>query len=184
MADVLDIAAEKMDKTISMFKQDMITLRAGRANPHIVDKVLVDYYGVPTPINQIGNIAVTDPKTLTISLWEVNMIREVEKAIQKSEIGINPSNDGKVIRLNFPDLTEDRRKELVKQVKKRAEEAKVAIRAVRRDVIETLKKQEKNKEITEDDLKDDEKEIQKSTDEHIKQIDTIASDKEKEIMEV
>ena len=182
--DVIKAAADKMDKTIAVIQKDLSTLRAGRANPQILDKITVDYYGTPTALNQVGNISSPEPRLLVIAPWEASMITPIEKAIQKSDIGINPSNDGKVIRLLVPELTAERRKDLCKQVKKRVEEGKVAIRAIRRDSMETLKKMKKDSEITEDDQKNAEKELQKVTDAHIEQIDKVGPAKEKEIMEV
>ncbi len=182
--DNISTATEKMDKTVNVTRKELATLRAGRANPQILDRILVDYYGTPTPINQLGNISSPEPRMLVINLWETKMIGEVEKAIQKSDIGINPSNDGKVIRLIVPELTEERRKDLVKQVRKLSEEGKVAIRSIRRDTMEQIKKLKKDGEITEDDQKDAESELQKVTDEHIKDLDKIAAEKEKEIMAV
>lgn len=183
MSDVIEIAQDKMNKTIAVLKRDLGGLRAGRANPQLLERILVDYYGSPTPINQMGNISSPEPRLLVINLWDPKMIPNVEKAIQKSDLGINPSNDGKFIRLIFPELTEERRRELVKTIKKKAEEAKVAIRSIRRDANETLKKQKKESEITEDDQKLLEEEAQEITDASIKEIDRIASEKEKEIME-
>jgi len=177
-------AGEKMDMTLSVIRKDLATLRAGRANPQILDKILVDYYGTPTPINQLGNISSPEPRMLVISLWEQKMISAVEKAIQKSDIGINPSNDGKVIRLVVPELNEERRKDLCKQVRKQVEEGKVAVRAVRRDAMETLKKMKKDSVITEDDQKSAETELQKVTDAHIKDLDKMSAEKEKEIMSI
>ncbi|MGI6160841.1 MAG: ribosome recycling factor [Christensenellales bacterium] len=182
--DIVDLSREKMSKTISVFKKELSSLRAGRANPQLLDRILVNYYGTPTPINQVGNISSPEPKMLLISVWDTSMLTEVEKAIQKSDLGINPSNDGKSIRLVFPDLTEERRKDLVKQVKKKAEEAKVAVRSIRRDANEELKKEEKDSIITEDDLRKETERVQKLTDEHIKEIDDIAAEKEKEILSV
>ncbi|HHT87230.1 MAG TPA: ribosome recycling factor [Clostridiales bacterium] len=182
--EILDMAKEKMSKTIANLTKELSTLRAGRANPAVLDKVLVDYYGTPTPINQMANISVPEPRLLVISVWDASMLNAVEKAIQKSDIGINPANDGKVIRLVFPELTEERRKELVKQVKKKGEEAKVAIRSIRRDANEQVKKERKESLITEDDQKALEEDIQKLTDDKIKEIDNIIAEKEKEIMEV
>ena len=182
--DVIKAAADKMDKTIAVIQKDLSTLRAGRANPQILDKITVDYYGTPTALNQVGNISSPEPRLLVIAPWEASMITPIEKAIQKSDIGINPSNDGKVIRLLVPELTAERRKDLCKQVKKRIEDGKVAIRAIRRDAMETLKKMKKDSEITEDDQKNAEKELQKVTDAHIEQIDKVGTAKEKEIMEV
>ena len=180
----IDVAKEKMQKTIAVVKKDLATMRAGRANPQILDRILVDYYGTPTPINQMGNISSPEPRMLVISLWESKMIPNVEKAIQKSDIGINPTNDGKVIRLVVPKLTEERRKDLVKQVKKQIEEGKVALRAIRRDALDAIRKMEKKSEITEDDLKDAENQLQKLTDQQVKDLDAIGAEKEKEIMSV
>lgn len=184
MAEILDTAKDKMTKTISVMTQEYASLRAGRANPQALDRILVDYYGTPTPINQLGNLSTPEPRMLVISLWDSKMIPAVEKAIQKSDLGINPANDGKIIRLIFPELTEERRKELCKVVKKKAEESKVAVRSIRRDTIEQVKKQKKDSLITEDDQKKLEEKIQKLTDEKIKEIDTISAAKEKEIMSV
>jgi ribosome recycling factor len=173
-----------MKKTISVLAEDLAGIRAGRANPAILEKVHVDYYGVSTPINQIGNISVPEARMLVIQPWDASIMKEVEKALLKSDIGITPNNDGKVIRLIFPPLTEERRKELVKSVHKKGEDAKVAIRGVRRDALDHYKVQKKNSEITEDDLKDIEKDIQELTDNYIKEIDELITRKEKEIMEV
>ena len=184
MPEILDIATEKMNKTISVMKQEYNSLRAGRANPQALDRIMVDYYGSPTPINQMGNISVPEPRMLIIALWDTKMIPNVEKAIQKSDLGINPANDGKVIRLIFPELTEERRKDLAKVIRKKAEESKVAVRAIRRDAMEDIKKQKKDNLLTEDDQKKLEEKVQKLTDEKVKEIDTIAQAKEKEIMSV
>jgi ribosome recycling factor len=175
---------EKMEKTIETLKEELGGVRAGRANPHILDRIRVDYYGTPTPINQIGNIMVPEPRLLVIAPWDPSMIPAIEKALQVSDIGIMPSNDGKVIRLTFPELTEERRKELVKLIHKMGEETKIAIRNERRQANDELKKEQKNNDLTEDDLRDGEQEVQKMTDEHTKTIDTLITDKEKEIMEV
>ena len=174
----------KMSKSYDSLLKDFGTIRAGRANPHVLDKITVDYYGTPTPLQQVGNITVPEARMLVIQPWEKKMIKEIEKAIMVSDIGINPSNDGKVIRLLVPELTAERRKDLCKQVKKRIEDGKVAIRAIRRDSMEALKKMKKDSEITEDDQKNAEKELQKVTDAHIEQIDKVGTAKEKEIMEV
>lgn len=175
---------EKMKKTINVMKDDFTGIRAGRANTAILDKINVDYYGTPTPITQLGNISVPEARVIIIQPWEAKMLKEVEKAIQKSDIGVNPNNDGKIIRLVFPSLTEERRKELTKVVKKTGEDAKIAVRAIRRDSIDHLKVQKKNSEITEDDLKDAEKDIQNLTDKYIAEIDKLVELKDKEIMEV
>ena len=177
-------AGDKMDKTISIIEKDLATLRAGRANPQILDKITVDYYGTPTQLNQVGNISSPEPRMLVIAPWEPKMIGEIEKAIQKSDLGINPSNDGKVIRLVVPELNEERRRDLCKQVKKQVEEGKVAIRNCRRDTLEQIKKMKKDSVITEDDLEDAEEELQKVTDAHIKTLDKVGADKEKEIMSI
>lgn len=182
--DAVELAKEKMGKTISVLKQELSGLRAGRANAQVLDRVTADYYGTPTPINQMGNISAPEPRLLVIAPYDPSALKEIEKALQKSDLGINPSNDGKVIRLVFPELTEERRRDLVKVVKKKGEEAKVAIRSIRRDANETIKKQKKNGDITEDDQKIMEEDAQKATDASIKDIDKIIADKEKEIMEV
>lgn len=174
----------KMQKSISVFEADLAGIRAGRANPAILDKVTVEYYGVDSPLTQIGTVSVPDARTILIQPWDGSILGEVEKAILKSDIGITPNNDGKSIRLNFPPLTEERRKELGKTVKKYGEECKIAIRSIRRDAIESFKAQKKASEITEDDLKIAEDDIQKLTDKYIKVIDDITAKKEKEIMEV
>lgn len=175
---------EKMNKTISILKQELARLRAGRANPAILDKVTVDYYGVPTPINQLANISVPEARVIVIQPWDINTLKDIEKAIQKSDIGINPNNDGRVIRLVFPILTEERRKELLKVVKKYGEDSKVAVRAIRREAIEEYRILKKEGEITEDDLKDAEKDIQALTDKYISEIDKITELKGQEILEV
>lgn len=182
--DIVQSTKTRMEKTISVLKQDLASLRAGRANAQVLDRILVDYYGTPTPINQLGNIASPEPRLLTIAVWDAKAIPAVEKAIQKSDIGINPTNDGKLIRLVFPELTEERRKELVKSVRKKGEESKVALRSIRRDANEQIKKDRKNNEITEDDQKLLEDKIQKLTDDTIKEVDRIITDKEKDILEV
>jgi ribosome recycling factor len=173
-----------MSKAISALKEELVGVRAGRANPAILDKITVDYYGVPTPINQLASISVPEARVIVIQPWEARLLKDIEKAIQKSDIGINPSNDGKVIRLVFPVPTEERRKELTRQVKKFGENAKIAVRNVRRDAIEEFKTQKKNSEITEDDLKVAENDVQKLTDKYIAEIDKVVELKEKEIMEV
>lgn len=182
--DVIEIAQNKMNKTIAVLKRDLGSLRAGRANPQLLDRIMVDYYGTPTPINQMGTISSPEPRMLVISLWDASMLSAVEKAIQKSDLGINPSNDGKLIRLVFPELTEERRKELVKIVRKKAEESKVAVRSIRREANETIKKDCKDGNITEDDQKRLEDKAQKATDAAIKDIDRICGEKEKELLEV
>ena len=175
---------EKMNKTISVFEENLSEVRAGRANPNILNKITVDYYGVPTPINQMAGISVPEPRMILIQPWDMSMLKEIEKAINLAEIGINPNNDGKVIRLVFPELTEERRKELVKDIRKTAEEAKVAIRAIRREGLDIAKTAQKNSEITEDELDSAETKIQKMTDSKIAEIDNILDKKEKEIMTV
>ena len=177
-------AGDRMDKTIANIQNDLATLRAGRANPKILDKITVDYYGTPTALNQVGNISSPEPRLLVIAPWEPKMIGPIEKAIQKSDLGINPSNDGKVVRLLVPELTGERRKELCKQVKKMVDEGKVAVRNIRRDAMEGIKKLKKDSVITEDDQKIAEKDLQKVTDSHIEELDKIGADKEKEIMSV
>ena len=184
LQDVINTAKEKMKKSCEVYERDMMSLRAGRANPQLLDRILVDYYGTPTPINQIGNISSPEPRLLVIAPWEAKMIPQVEKAIQKSDLGLNPSNDGKLIRLVFPELNEERRKDLTKVASKGAEETKVAIRSIRRDAIEQIKKMKKNSEITEDDQRDAEEDMQKLTDKAVKEVDEIFAKKEKEIMEV
>ncbi len=175
---------EKMKKTIHVLKDNLAGIRAGRANPAILDKIHIEYYGVPTPIQQVATVSVPEARVIMIQPWEAKLLKDIEKEIQKSDIGINPNNDGKAIRLVFPALTEERRKDLTKQVKKEGEESKVAIRAIRRDSIESMKAKKKSSEITEDDLKDAEKDIQNLTDKFISEIDHIVEMKEKEIMEV
>lgn len=174
----------KMQKTISVLREEFGAIRAGRANPALLDKITVDYYGVQTPINQLSNISVPEARIILIQPWESKLIKEIEKAIQKSDLGINPNNDGRLIRLIFPVLTEERRKDLLKQIKKLSEEAKVAVRSIRRDAVETYKKQKKNNEMTEDDLKDAEKEIQTITEFYIAEVEDVMAEKEKEIMEI
>ena len=174
----------KMEKTISVFKENLLEVRAGRANPSILNKVTVEYYGTPTPINQVAGISVPEARLIVIQPWDTNILKEIEKAILASDIGINPNNDGKVIRLAFPELTEERRKELVKDIKKMAEESKVAVRSIRREGIDKAKAMQKNSEITEDDLRAAEEDIQKLTDKKIAKIDEILDEKEKEIMKV
>jgi len=174
----------KMKKTIENLESELDAVRAGRANPAVLSQVQVDYYGTPTPVQQIASVSVPDPRTLVIQPWDASALKGIEKAILASELGINPQNDGRVIRLVFPQLTEERRKELAKQVKKYGEESKVAIRNIRRDAIEKFKKQQKASEITEDDYKNIEKDVQKLTDDYTKKIDDIADKKEKELFEI
>ena len=175
---------EKMEKTISVYSEKLAEVRAGRANPAILNKVRIDYYGTPTPINQVAGISVPEARLIVIQPWDMSILKEIERAIIAADIGINPNNDGKVIRLAFPELTEERRKELVKDIKKIAEETKVAIRSVRRDGIEMAKAEQKDGNITEDDLKKTEDDIQKLTDKYVNKIDEILENKEKDIMTV
>jgi ribosome recycling factor len=181
---VLDGAKEKMAKTAALLKKDLSGLRAGRANPQLLDRIVVDYFGVPTPLSQLGNVAAPEARQLVISLWDSKLIPTVEKEIMKSDLGMTPSNDGKIIRLTVPELNEERRRELTRLVHKSAEEAKVAIRSVRRDAIEQIKKMQKSSALTEDDRKEAEDGMQKITDAAIKDVDVIAAEKEKEIMAV
>ncbi len=182
--DVKVVLKEKVEKSLHVLKEELKTVRAGRANAAILDKVTVEYYGVPTPLKSLANIAVPDPRTIMISPFDPKGISDIEKAINIANLGLNPGNDGKVIRLTVPEVTEERRKELTKTVKKMGEDDKVAIRNLRRDANDHLKKMQKAGEITEDDLASDEKEVQKIVDEAIKNIDEIVKTKEKEIMEV
>ena len=175
---------EKMEKSISNMQQNFAAIRAGRANPAVLDRLTVDYYGTPTPIQQVGTISVSEARTLVIQPWEKTLLKEIEKAIQASDIGINPANDGSVIRLTFPMLTEERRKEICKQIKKNGEETKVAVRNIRRVVNDELKALKKDNQLTEDDLKDCETEIQKITDDAIKKIDDLVKEKETEILSI
>ncbi len=184
MKTVFEKAKEKMEKSVSSLKYEYNSIRAGRANAAVLDKVQVDYYGCPTPINQMAAISVPEARILAIQPWDASTLTLIEKAIQTSDIGINPSNDGRVIRLVFPALTEERRKQLSKDVAQLAEEAKVGVRNIRRDCIDKIKAMKKNSEITEDDQKYGEEEIQKITDEYVKKIDEVAAAKSKEIMEI
>ncbi|KOP79023.1 ribosome recycling factor [Lysinibacillus sp. FJAT-14745] len=181
---VLEQAKDKMNKTIAAFSRELSSIRAGRANAALLDRITVDYYGAPTPINQLGGVSVPEARLLVITPYDKTILGEIEKAIMKSDIGITPTNDGSVIRLMIPALTEERRKDLVKQVKKEAEDAKIAVRNVRRDANDDLKKLEKAGEITEDDLRGYGEDIQKLTDEFIVKVDQVTKDKEKEILEV
>lgn len=174
----------KMQKSIEAYKNELDTVRAGRANPNILSRVMVDYYGTPTPVNQIGTVSCPDARTIVIQPWDASTLKGIEKAILASDIGITPANDGKVVRLSFPQLTEDRRKELKKQVSKLGEDAKVSIRNIRRDAIDKAKDMKKNGEMTEDEQKSSEKSVQDLTDKYIKEIDAITVAKEKEIMEI
>ena len=182
--ETLDKCTARMEKTVEHFKGEMANIRAGRANPQILNKVTVDYYGTPTPITQMANVSVPDARTLAISVWDQSAVKNVVKALLASDIGITPNDDGKVIRLAFPQLTEERRKELVKAVKKINEDSKVAIRNERRDLMESLKKLEKDGVISEDELKASEKDVHKLLDKYIEALDKVLSDKEKEILEV
>lgn len=181
---VVDLAADKMTKTISVFSRTLASIRAGRANASLLDRINVEYYGAPTPLTQMAGISVPEARLLVIAPYDKTILGDIEKAIMKSDIGITPTNDGSVIRLAIPALTEERRKELVKQVKKEAEEAKVGIRNVRRDANDDFKKLEKAGEITEDDLRGYEEDVQKLTDSSIKEIDQLAAEKEKEVLDV
>lgn len=175
---------EKMEKSLDSLLSEYASIRAGRANPHLLDKIRVDYYGQPTPLQQVANISVPEARILMIQPWEASLIKEIEKAIMCSDLGIAPNNDGKAVRLNFPELTEDRRKEMAKDVKKKGENAKVAIRNVRRDANDTFKKQNKASEISDDELKDLEDKVQKLTDKYIDKVDKAVEDKTKEILTV
>lgn len=184
MKEVMQITKEKMQKSIHVLESDYASIRAGRANPAVLDKIMVDYYGVETPINQMAAISVSEARVLVIQPWDMSTLKNIEKAIQVSDLGINPTNDGKVLRITFPPLTEERRRDIVKQIHKLAEDTKVAVRSIRRDSMEKFKAMKKNSEITEDDLKDCEKEVQNLTDKFCLEIEKIAKDKEKEIMSV
>lgn len=183
MSDYIEFES-KMKKTAEVLKTQLASVRAGRANAAVLDQITVDYYGVPTPIQQVASVSVPDPRSLLIQPWDASVLKGIEKAILASELGINPQNDGRAIRLVFPQLTEERRKELAKQVKKYGEESKVAVRNIRREAIDKFKKQQKASEITEDDYKDVEKDIQKLTDDYIKEVESIAEAKEKELFEI
>ena len=183
MKEQLKLHEEKMEKTLNNLLEEYASIRAGRANPHVLDKIKVDYYGTPTPLQQVGNVSVPEPRMLQIAPWEKSLIRAIEKAIMASDIGITPNNDGSVVRLIFPELTEERRKDLVKDVKKKGEEAKVAIRNIRRDANDAFKKLAKE-DVSEDEIKDLEKEVQKLTDKYIKDIEKAVEDKSKEILTV
>ena len=184
MQESLQVYEDKMNKTLEVLESDYMTLRAGRANPHVLDKIKVDYYGTPTPLQQVGNINVPEARMIIIQPWEKSLLKAIEKAILTSELGINPTNDGSVIRLVFPELTEERRKELVKDVKKKGEAAKVAVRNIRRDANDFFKKQQKADEISEDDLAEAEDDIQKLTDKMIGKIDKAIEAKSKELLTV
>lgn len=184
MKETLKQAEAKMEKSIDALNAEFTTIRAGRANPGILNKVTVDYYGTPTPVNQIASVSVPEPKSIVIQPWDASILGEIEKAILKSDIGINPANDGKIIRLSIPPLTEERRKALVKDIHKMAENSKVAVRNIRRDFMDKFKSMKKNSEITEDEQKDGEEQLQKITDKYIKVIDNTLKEKEQEIMTV
>ena len=184
MTEELKVFEEKMQKSVDNLGENFNSIRAGRANPHVLDKIKVDYYGTPTPLQQVGNISVPEARIIQIAPWENKMIKEIEKAINMSDIGINPTNDGATIRLVFPELNEERRKDLAKQIKKYAEEAKVAVRNIRRDAMDTIKKLEKDGEFTEDDSKQAEKDMQKTTDKKIEEIDKMCDAKTKDIMTI
>lgn len=184
MKEVQNKLQQQMDKTIEALKHEFSTIRAGRANAQMLDKIRVDYYGTPTPINQVGSISVPEPRTLMINPWDKSAMKEIEKAIRNSDLGFNPTNDGEVIRISVPALTEERRKELCKQAKKAAEEFKVRLRNERRDANDKLKKLEKDGEMTEDELKKAQDNVQKMTDKYVKEIDTLLEAKEKDIMAV
>ena len=183
MDEKLKVFNEKMEKTLNNLDEELAAIRAGRANPNVLNKIMVDYYGVPTPLQQVANISVPEARMIQIQPWEKSLLKEIEKAIQISDLGINPTNDGTVIRLVFPELTEDRRKELVKEVKKKGEAAKVAVRNIRRDGNESFKKL-KGSDVSEDTIKDLEKDLQKLTDKHIEKIEKHVENKSKEVMTV
>ena len=184
MKEQMNIAKEKMQKTIKALESEFGTIRAGRANPAVLDRIFVDYYGSPTPINQMAAISIAEARILVIQPWDKSTLVLIEKAIQKSDLGINPTNDGSVLRITFPQLTEERRRDLVKEIHKFGEESKVSIRSVRRDTIEKFKAMKKSSEITEDDLKSCEKDVQNLTDKSIKEIDNVIAAKEKEILSI
>ena len=182
MEELLMTYEDKMEKSLDNLKEEYTTIRAGRANPHILDKVKVDYYGTPTPLQQVGNISVPEARMICIQPWDASLLKDIERAINASDLGLTPTNDGKLIRLVFPELTEDRRKELVKDVKKKGENAKVAIRNIRRDAIEAVKKKGKEDGISEDEIKGYQDDVQKSTDAYVKKIDDAIDAKSQEIM--
>ena len=184
MKETIQQFEDKMTKSIDFLQEEFASIRAGRANPHLLDKIKVDYYGTPTPLQQVGNISVPEPRIILIAPWEKSLLKDIERAINQADIGINPTNDGNSIRLVFPELTEERRKDLAKDIKKKGEETKVAIRNIRREAVDKIKKMEKASEITEDDEKDGETQIQKSTDKAIEKVDSIVENKMKEIMTV
>lgn len=182
--EVLSTAQTKMQKTIEVLCVDLASVRAGRASVSLLDKVMVEYYGTPTPVNQVASVTVPEPRMIVIQPWEKNLLKDIERAIMKSDLGLNPNSDGSVIRLNLPQLTEERRKDLVKTVHKKAEDARVSIRNLRREANDSVKKSEKAKEITEDEAKKANDDIQKMTDKFIKEVDTVMEHKEKEVMEI
>lgn len=184
MKELLNVTKEKMNKSLNALNNEYASIRAGRANPSVLDKITVDYYGAPTPVNQMAAVSVAEARILVIQPWDASSLKAIEKAILASDIGINPTNDGKSIRLVFPQLTEDRRKELCKTIKKYGEECKVTVRSIRRDSMEKFKAMKKNSEITEDDLKDCEKKVQDLTDKFCGEVDKAVADKEKEIMSI
>jgi ribosome recycling factor len=184
MKNVLDDAENRMKKSLSVLQADYSAVRAGRANPAVLDRIRVDYYGTPTPINQVAAVAVSEARILTIQPWDTSLCKAVQRAIETSDLGINPQSDGKVIRLTFPPLSEERRRDLVKEISKMAEECKIAVRSIRRDAIDKLKEEKKSSELTEDDLKHAEKKAQDLTDKFCKEVDQLFADKKKEIMEI
>ncbi|MEE1283061.1 MAG: ribosome recycling factor [Acutalibacteraceae bacterium] len=184
MKTVLKKAEERMNRRIDHLNDEFAAIRAGRANPAVLDKVVVDYYGAPTPVNQLAAVSVTEARTLMVQPWDASVLTQIERAIQMSDIGINPQNDGKALRMVFPPLTEERRKDLVKDIKELAEETKVGVRNVRRDTVDKFKTMKKNSEITEDDLKQAEKKTQELTDKFVKEIDVLTEKKQKEIMSI
>ena len=184
MKEIRENAKSKMEKSVNVMLSDFAAIRVGRANPAVLDKVRVDYYGAPTPVNQLATVSVSEARVLVITPWDKGVLGKIEKAIQASDVGINPQNDGQVLRMTFPQLTEDDRKKIVKDMKKQGEDTKVAVRSIRRDAMEKYKAMKKNNEITEDDLKDCEEQIQKLTDKFIKEIDNHVAEKEKEIMKI
>ena len=184
MQNVISNAEDRMNKSVDATEREFSSVRAGRANPGILNKIVVDYYGVPTPINQMAAVSVVEARTLLIQPWDASTIKSIEKAITTSDIGINPSNDGRAIRLNFPALTEERRKELVKDIRRMSEDGKVAVRAIRRDAMDKIKALKKDGEITEDDVTNAEKKIQNLTDKYCKEIDDLTAAKEKEVLEI
>lgn len=184
MSKHTEVYEEKMKKSVQSLENDLNTIRAGRATPHVLDRITVDYYGTETPLNQVGNITVPEARLIQIQPWDSSLLKQIAKAISASDLGINPTNDGKVIRLVFPELTEERRKALTKDVKKKGEDSKVAVRNIRRDAIDSFKKLEKSHEITEDELKDLEEKTQKLTDKYISEIDKLVESKNKDIMSI